>query len=889
MKEINPPRLATRFLHWFCPPELIEGIEGDLLEQFELDSKEYSEQKAGRRFFLNALKFFRPSIILRNRFRLQRIENIMIKNYFKVAVRSIAKRKLYSFINAIGLSIGIAFCVLIYLFIQDERSFDQFHKNKKLIYRLEEKSWGYWRPMLSNEPYARAPQLPVPLRDAVKDELPEVAYATRIKTGAYCIVKQSDKVFSEHVTYVDADFFKMFSFPLLAGNREKLFSSKLEVVITPAIVKKYFDDQDPLGKTLEIDMEGKKEFVVTGVIEAPPANSSLGYSILLPLESFFLYEKNKNSWGSFDTPCIVQLIPNTDLGKFRVNLASIVQKYLGDRIEKKRKESVEPIPADKKMMEIDFTQLPDWHLNKEIGWYRVSDPQFSYILAGIAILILAIASINYVSLVLTTSASRRIEVGIRKVVGAQRKQLIWQFSIESIVLSVLSMVVAVGLVFLFLPSFNNFTEKAIKISLQNISPVLSASLVITLLIGFVAGCYPSFFLSGFRPAVVLKGTFTSKMKSDFTRPLVVLQFALSAFLITSSLIMYQQMKFITTKDLGYNKEQILVMGTQTGFNKDANKMVERMRARLKREPNIESVAGTGISFAQGWSQYGYKIKGEHKAAYVYGVDPDYIPTMGMKVILGRNFDPNTVSDSTAVVVNEALVRDLGWTDPLNEHLNFTEDSTSLGAKVIGVVKDYHFLSLEKNIEPMLLSMTNQKVGYLHMMHIKLSPGNIPEKIETVRKAWKELAPGKPFEYSFLDENVSKQYESYERWMSIMRLSTVFAIMISCLGLFGLAGINAVNRTKEIGIRKVMGADLKNIFVLLNREFVWLAVVAFALAAPLSWLVMKQWLKDFQYKITVGWELFAVSMMVGLTVALLTVSYHAIKTAMVNPADTLKYE
>ncbi len=812
----------------------------------------------------------------------------MIGNYFKVAIRNIAKRKLYSFINAIGLSIGIAFCVLIYLYIQDERSFDQFHTNKNLIYRLEERSYDYWHQN-SKDPYNRSAYLMLPLRQAVKDELPEVTYATRYQGGAYCIVRQADKVFSEHATYVDTDFFKMFSFPLIAGNREKLFSSKLETVITPAIAKKYFGNEDPLGKTLQIDMEGNKEFVVTGIIEAPPANSSLNYSILLPGESFFLYEKRRNSWGNFDTPCFVQLVPNTNLNKFRADLASIVQKYMSDKIEKWKKEFTEPIPAGVKMLEIEFTQLPDWHLKKEIGWDKVSDPQYSFILSGIAVLILVIAGINYISLMLTTSASRRIEVGIRKAAGAQRVQLIWQFSIESLVLSALSMIFAIGLIFLFLPSFNRFTDKAIELSWQNISPVLATCLLITLTIGFVAGSYPSFFLSSFRPAAVLKGTFNSKMRTGFAKPLVVLQFALSAFLVMSSLVMYQQMKFVTMKDLGYNKDQVLVMGTATGFNKDADKMVERMRARLQQQPDVVSVAGTGISFNQGWSKYGYKIKDEQKSAYVYGVDPYYIPTMGLTIMLGRNFDPSIASDSSAIVVNEALVRDMKWIDPLNEHLNYMEDSTSLGARVIGVVRDYHFLSLEKNIEPMFLSMSKKHVGYLHMMHVKLTAGNIPDKIETVRKAWKELAPDKPFEYSFLDENVAKQYQSYERWMSIMGLSTAFAILISCLGLFGLAGINAVNRTKEIGIRKILGADIKNIFMLLNKQFVWLAMIAFVLAGPLSWLVMNQWLKDFQYKISVGWELFALSMIAGLIVALLTVSYHAIKTALVNPADTLKYE
>jgi putative ABC transport system permease protein len=326
-----------------------------------------------------------------------------------------------------------------------------------------------------------------------------------------------------------------------------------------------------------------------------------------------------------------------------------------------------------------------------------------------------------------------------------------------------------------------------------------------------------------------------------------------------------------------------------GYNNEANKTVERFRTRLQQEPVIVSVAGTGLSFNQGYSRYGYKIKGEQKAAYVYAVDPYYLSTLGATLTEGRNFDVRIAADSDAVIVNEALVRDMKWKDPLNEYLNYREDSTGMGAKVIGVVKDYHFLSLEKNIEPMFLSMNKKDVGYLSTMLIKIAPGEIPDKIETIKKAWNDLLPDKPFEYTFLDEDVAKQYKSHKRWMSIMGLSTGFAILISGLGLFGLSGINALNRTKEMGIRKVMGAEVKNIFILLNRQFIWLAMIAFVIAAPLSWYVMSKWLKDFQFKITISWELFAVSMAAGLAVALLSVSYHALKTAWLNPAETLKSE
>jgi len=882
------PKFVLNILSRICPPELYEGIEGDLLEQFEVDEKEFGISKAKRKFIINSIRFLHPSIILRNKFSFDLINTMMLGNYFKVAVRNIQKRKLYSFINAFGLSIGIAFCMLIYLFIQDEKSFDQFHENRADIYRIEEKSFDTWQHD-SADPYRKSAWIQTGVKQALKDELPEVIKATRYNHGEKAVVHFGEKVFTESLAYVDDDFFTMFSFKLLKGNPDKLFKNKSDVVITPSIAQKYFGDEDPMGKTIQIDLEKETSFIVAGVIESHPANSSLQYDILLPQENRWGYERNLAQWGNFNTPTFVQLRSDADLVSFKANLDKLTDKYMSDNLKKWREEATVPIPAEAKMMEYQFTRLPDWHLKTEIDWDKVSDPKYSMILGGIALLILLIACINYVSLALTTSASRRIEVGIRKVVGAQRNQLMYQFGFESLLLAFISMCIGIGLVILFLPSFNQFTSKDIELTSMNLLQMTMTSTVLMIVVGLVAGSYPSLFLSRFKPALVLKGGFTSRLQAGFTKPLVVLQFALSAFLIISSVIMYRQMNYITTKNLGYNKDQIMVIPTHSGWNIEADRLVQRFRDRAQQEPLIESIAGTSSSFNQGYSRYGYKIKDEQKSAYVYAADPYYIPTMQIELVQGRNFDASIANDSSGVIVNESLVRDMKWTDPLNEYLNWKEDSVGLGSPVIGVVKDYHFLSLERDFEPMFLSMNKSNVGYLTTMLVKVSSADLPAAVEKVKSIWKELNPNKPFDYSFLDEDVAKQYASYQRWMSIMGLSTGFAILISCLGLFGLSGINAVNRTKEIGIRKVMGAELSNIFVLLNRQYIWLSLMAYALAIPFSWYIMNKWLSDFQFKITMGWDLFMISVLVGLTIALLTVSYHTIKAAFINPAETLKYE
>lgn len=866
-QNIKPPLFAEKFFSWYCNNAAVEDLHGDLDELFYVDLEHMSVTRAKLNYCLNVLSLVFSYAIKKRKqsyghHPYSTNQAIMVGNYFKVASRNILKRKMYSFINAFGLSIGIASCILIYLFVRDEKSFDQFHANKDQIYRMEAKKDP-------KNPSRREAWLQLGLRNALKDELPQIKYATRFNSDR-AVLRYHDKISSERIVYVDADFFRMFSFNLVVVNAEKIFDNKLDVVITPAIAEKYFGKEDAIGKTISIDNEGEKLFTVAGIIEAPPANSSLDFQILLPEESMPGYKKQMTDWGMFGVPCFIQLQDNADVSQFRSSLNKVAPKYMGN-------------------FELDFTPLTQIHLMKSVGWHKVSDPQYAYILAGIALLILVIACINYISLALTTSASRRKEVGVRKVIGAGRKQLVYQFGLESLLLAFLSMFIAIGLVILFLPSFNQFTGKGIVITWKNWAELLSAGLVLTSVVGLLAGCYPSVFLSGFQPARVLKGHLTSQFQANFTKPLVVLQFFLSASLIICSVIMYRQMNFVATKDLGYTKEQTLVIQTQADWNdREANKIVERFQTRAQGETGIVAVAGTGSSFNQGVPRFTFRVNDEETSAYVYAVDPNYLPTLGIRLAQGRNFDANIFSDSSAVIVNEALVNELKWIDPLNEHLNWREDTVGLGSRVIGVVKDYHFQSLEENIEPMFLTM-DKLFGYHTKMLVRVDAGNIPASVDKVQGIWKELFPDKPFNYTFLDQDVAKQYESYERWMSITELATGFAILISCMGLFGLAGINAVNRTKEIGIRKVLGAGTSSIFILLNKQYVWLSLIAFVLAVPISWYVMNQWLASFKFSITMSWELFAVSILSGLMIALMTVSYHAFKTSRINPVDTLKYE
>lgn len=468
----------------------------------------------------------------------------MIGNYFKVASRNIRKRKLYSFINAVGLSIGIAFCVLIYLFIQDENSFDQFHANKRDIYRIDNRHFDF-RAFKGGEkdPFSETVRQKAKLGEVMVEELHEVKAMTRYVGAVGGLLRYQEKVFSQRFTGVDSSFLKMFSFKILAGNSSKIFQHESEIVLTSKVAGKYFGTENPIGKMMVLDFGGEKVVTVTGVIESPPANSSLSFEVLVPLGILPWFE---STWhNSSNYPTFVQLQPGTNLVSFQKNLNNLHDKYVPDKRESRDREK---IPDEYRMNELYLTHLTDIHLDAKIKWEKSSDPKYSFILGGIALLILIIACINYISLALTSSANRKTEVGIRKVSGAVKKQLVIQFGMESMVLAFISMVAGLLLVVLFLPSFNSFTNKDIALSMVNGLQLIAVAFLITCVVGIIAGSYPSWYLSSLNPVSILKGRFTAKTNTWFAKPLVVIQFALSAFLIMSAVIMYRQMEFITTKD-----------------------------------------------------------------------------------------------------------------------------------------------------------------------------------------------------------------------------------------------------------------------------------------------------------------------------------------------------
>ncbi|MTI88449.1 MAG: FtsX-like permease family protein [Balneolaceae bacterium] len=818
----------------------------------------------------------------------------MLKNYFKIAFRNIRKQKLYSLINIFGLTLGITCCILIYLFIQDEYSYDGFHENADNIYRIEQIRYQKLKSDIEPTPFfdsrfpegkSKTPWLPLPLGPTISDLFPEIKQVVRTDESNL-IVRNETLSYEQDILLVDPSFFEVFTFPLLKGSAENVLSDPRNLVLTPETAHKYFGDEDPMGQTLAVTIQNEEHvFTVTGIAEAPPSNSSLPFSMVARIENKPFYDFNIERWTSFNTPIFVQLNPGADIEQFTKKLNDLAEERYAENWQGSRDRL--GLPEEAPIAEFVISPLTGIHLDAAAEWYNVSNPLYSYILGTIAVLILIIACINYITLALARSAGRAKEVGIRKASGAHRSQIALQFWGETQLLTLFAMLAGVCIAELSLPFFNAIAGKSLSINYFTDAGFLAILLGITFTTGLIAGSYPALILSRFQPVKVLKGLSVFQFKPRLTKGLLVAQFSLSIFLIISSLIMYKQLDYVSGKELGYNEEQVLFVSTFTGFDENGTKLMERYRDELASIPGIKNVSGMAPAFTKGSNVYGFGVDGEMKESFIYFVDTDLANTLGIELVAGRNFSKDRPADITeSIIVNEALVESMGWEKPVGEQLPWKGEENP--STIIGVVKNFHFQSMESEIKPMLFHMDPDQGGITDIA-IKIEEGMIAETLPKLEASWKKAAPFTPFNYWFLDDAVARQYEQYQQWLQIMGVSTLMAILIACLGLFGLAGLTAVNKTKEIGIRKVLGAGISQIIFLLNKGIVKLILMSIIIAAPLSWYVMEQWLSDFAYSIEIGAGLFFVTGIATLLIALITVSYYSIKAAMVNPVDSLRSE
>ena len=815
----------------------------------------------------------------------------MLKNYLKTGFRSLIKQKIYTIINLAGLSIGIAGCLLIMLYVQNEYSYDKFHENAENIYKMVLER--IYPDHVTNYAF-----IPHTFTDVMIRDFPEIKNAVRVVGGfgnvgnngiivRYVDDDGEEKVFEEMgFAAADSTFFDIFSIKLIKGDPEDALFGQQKVVITEETALKYFGDEDPLNKTLETDLG---EYKVTGVCENVPDNSHMDFDFLgTVLDQPFMQNEN---FVAFSAHVYLELEEGADPGALEAKFPKMVETYAAPQIEQRLNTGYEAYIAAGNGYNYSLLPLKDVYLEPTPfeGEFKSSGSRHDlYILISVAALILIIACINFMNLATARSTERAKEVGIRKTLGSQRQQLVGQFLVESVLLSLFASLIALGLVYLVLPEFNQLAGKQLQPGLLDSGLVLYL-ILFTVFVGFAAGSYPAFILSAFNPAVVIKGSAKSDKKKSWLRNgLVIFQFAISIVLLASTLVVKRQMDFVQGMDLGFDKEQMLVIEHGDVLEQQQGSFMEELR----QIPGVKAVGASAQLLAGQYFGIQFMPRGasEPITTNAIAVDDDYIEAMGLSLIDGRGFSRD-FEDSLAVVINQQTVDLLGVDDPVGLKLN----NTALGDPpitreytVVGVVKNFHYMSLRDEISPFVLLSTEGAVQPKPFMSVKVDR-NPPEVITSIEEKWKTLAPQEPFKYTFLDDELNELYASESKSGKLFGVFATLAIAIACVGLFGLAAYTAGLRTKEIGIRKVMGASVFSVTLMLSFEFTKLILIAFLLAVPIAWYFMDSWLNIFAYQVDIGIWVFLLSGLAALVIAWLTVSYQSIKAAIVNPVKSLRSE
>ena len=811
----------------------------------------------------------------------------MLKNYFKIAWRNLRKHKFYSFINIFGLGIGIAAFLFILLFIQDELSYDRYHQYGDQIIRLD-----FHAKLGDNE--VTSAQNSAPAGPVLTAEYPEVAAFFRFRDrGSYLVTYEKNTYKEEKVIFADSSFFQFFSIPLIAGNSKTALEQPNSIVLNKKMAKKYFGIQEAIGKTLKLD--NQKDYLVTGVMENIPANTHFDYDFLISMSGLTESQEMSN-WGSNNFSTYLLLKEGTDLNlfekkaqqTFKQNFEAVLRDFVGT--------TWDDFMAGGNYAYLKVMPLQDIHLKSdkanETG--ANGDIRYVYIFGFIGFFILLIAGINFVNLSTARSINRAKEVGVRKVVGALKNHLVRQFLSESTLIALIAFLFAFLLLHLWLPSFNQITGKNFAFQ-QFYHPIfLGTALLIATLTGLLSGIYPAFYLSAFQPIKVLKGSIIGqKNKSLFRNGLVVFQFFITTLLIIGTIVIFQQLSYMQNKKLGYNKEQVLIVNDAYALGNN----VQAFKQKMVEHPSVSSASVSGFlpvpSYRNTSSYFKGKTASQENAILIgnWSVDFDYPRTMGLEFVAGRDYDQTRGTDSLAIVINEELAKQLNYEDPIGEYMSgytFDDNNQITGTivyTIIGVVKNFHFANLRESISPLALFIGNSR-GAISM---RLQTSDVQSFIHSLESNWKTMAPGQPFSYQFLDERFSRMYDTEQKLGKIAAIFAFLAIFIACIGLLGLATFIAQQRTKEIGIRKVLGADIPNLVYLLCKDFGKLILIAFVLALPLSWYLMNQWLADFAYSTSLGIGVFLLAGFLILLMAVLSVIYQATRVALINPVETLKWE
>jgi len=790
----------------------------------------------------------------------------MIRNFFRVSIRNIARNKVFTFLNVAGLAIGMAASLLILLWVQDELSYDKFNKKAENIYRVEEDQF------YSGERY-HVTVTPHPSGPVWKEKIPEIVEQARINRLPRILFRNEDKVFFESsLVASDSGLFNMFTLPLLRGDPRTALSAPYSIVLSEKLANKYFGDTNPLGKT--VTLENRFQFMVTGVMKEIPDNSIFTFEGIIPYSFLKEIGAVSNSWGSNSIFTYVELEEGSDLEGVSKKLTDVVLEY-------------HPTTTTK------FSVFPflDIHLHSQFGFTETRGPVIMiYIFSLIAVFVLLIACINFINLSTAKASSRSKEIGVRKVVGADRKTMIFQFMSESLLLVALSMILALILVGLSLQLFNNVSGKEFALADLLNGKFIISYIIIGILAGFLSGLYPAFYLSAIKPVTTLKGeSLAGKGNGTLRRVLVVVQFSLSVIIAVSAVFMFMQLRFLQNKDLGFDKENLIAIP----MSEEMKGKYYSLKRELSKETLIQGVtAGLHNPVMMGSNSGGADWDGKDPDKHVLigtnGVDYDYLETMKMELVSGRDFSREYTADLARdttgnFLVNEEVVRLMDIGDPVGKNFRFM----GIRGTIVGVLKDFHFKGADQQIEPMAFALTD--TSFLRLILVRLTPGKTEESLASVEKTWNEIVPEFPLQYTFIDQDYEDLFRTEMRLAELLKYFTVLALIIASLGLYGLSSFSTESRTNEIGIRKVMGADSLIVIGTMAREFLVLVIISLVIALPAGWVIVHKLLQQFAYRIDMNIIVFAGIAVGTIIIAMLTVGYQAFKASRINPAEALKVE
>ncbi|GAB5517914.1 MAG: ABC transporter permease [Rhodothermales bacterium] len=875
----DPPPRLTRLLSWLCADRFWEEVSGDLHEQFLDDTEAHGVSYANRHYLLNALRYVTPFFISQTS-AFVALQPAMLKHHLKISTRHLLRQRFYSLINVSGLAVGLACCLMIVLFVRHELSYDQQFADADRLYRVID-------IYESNNSAGIGSVTPTPLASTMADDFPEVEHATRIAPQLFeagsSLVRTTQEPQNRYETgfvYADPNFFEVFDFPFVQGLPGQALAEPRTLVLTERKARDLFPGQDPVGQTLILNNNIESPFTVTGVLADLPSNTHFRFDYLMSMAGVEIAQIP--NWGFSNFITYAKLHEGADADAVNAKFPAFTARHRGT-----------PQPGHSATFSLQ--PVPDVHLHSSDmrGYWTHGNIQYVWLFGAIAAFILLIAAINFMNLSTARSANRAREIGLRKVLGSVRAQVIAQFLVEAVVLSAIAMGVAVALVALVLPWFNGLTDQSLTMPWgeAGVYPMLLATV---LALGLLAGAYPALYLSGFQPIRVLKGRLSMGSKSGTLRSaLVVFQFAASIVLLIGSLVVSQQMGFLQNKALGFEKDQVLIVEDSFTLGEQA----AAFKAELERLPGVQRSTVSSFVPVDGYvyNGSGAWVEGQDPAEDQIGlakwfVDPDYAETLGLELVAGRFFDADRPSDAQGTVLNEQAVADFGFGDPIGQRVrSYTRLDPETGElvsdvyTVIGVVKDFHFQSMKDDIGP--LSMVAGQGGQATL--VKLSTDEVQATLAQIETLWAGFAPNQPFRFNFLDERFAQMYTFESRVGRLFGVFTALAMLVACLGLFALAAFMTEQRRQEVGIRKVLGASLSQIVFLLTRHFAMLVGLAFMVAAPLGYLLMNRWLQDFSYHTSISIGVFIVAGVAALGIAVLTISYQATRAALTNPAETLR--